>query len=290
MSLPAWLREPAAALQRLVDDGRAPHAVLMQGPGGWGEPLLASHFALTLLEEEVEKDASAIAHPDLRWVEPAAPGNTIRVEAIRELSAFMHQTAALGKAKAAVLNSAHRMNPNAANALLKTLEEPPGDSYLILVTHAPAQLPATVRSRCQRVAVRPADAATVKAWLAEQGVPIERAAPMLVEVGGAPYRARDALGRGEEPMWNALEAVASGKVTALDQALAWRREELLELTARWQRHVHRLAREAAEPRRLLRFDAELAALRAAAVASSGLNAQAQFERLLLMWRRAAAIT
>ena len=63
----------------------------------------------------------------------------------------------------------------------------------------------------------------------------------------------------------------------------------MDLTERWQRHVHRLTREAAEPIKLLQFDAELTALRAAAVASSGLNTQAQFERLLVMWCQAAAM-
>ena len=289
MSLPDWLRQPDAAWQGLKQAGRTPHAVLLQGPGGWGEPLLASRFALALLEEDLEKDASAIAHPDLRWVEPTAPGATIRVDAIRDLNAFMHQTATQGRAKAAVLNRAERMNANAANALLKTLEEPPAESFLILVSDAPAQLPATVRSRCQRMMVRPGTAAQVAAWLAAQGLPAERAMPMLTEVGGAPYRTQAALERGDAPIWDALQSVAQGRVAAVDQALAWRKEDLLDLTERWQRHVHRLARETAEPRRLLRFDAELTALRAAAVASSGLNAQAQFERLLVIWRHAAAM-
>ena len=289
MSLPPWLHEPDAALRGLKQGGRAPHAVLLQGPGGWGEPLLASRFALALLDEDLEKDASAIAHPDLRWVEPTAPGATIRVDAIRELNAFMHQTATQGTAKAAVLNRADRMNANAANALLKTLEEPPADSYLILVSDAPAQLPATVRSRCQRVMVRAGTAAQAEAWLAAEGLPAERAVPMLAEVGGAPYRTRAALERDDAPIWEALQSVAQGRVAAVDQALAWRKEDLLDLTERWQRHVHRLTREAAEPSKLLRFDAELTALRAAAVASSGLNTQAQFERLLVLWRQAAAM-
>ncbi len=289
MSLPPWLHEPDAALRELKQGGRAPHAVLLQGPGGWGEPLLAGRFALALLDEDLEKDASAIAHPDLRWVEPTAPGATIRVDAIRELNAFMHQTATQGTAKAAVLNRAERMNANAANALLKTLEEPPADSYLILVSDAPAQLPATVRSRCQRVMVRAGTAAQAESWLAAEGFPAERAMAMLAEVGVAPYRTRAALERGDAPLWEALQSVAQGRVAAVDQALAWRKEDLLDLTERWQRHVHRLTREAAEPIKLLRFDAELTALRAAAVASSGLNTQAQFERLLVMWRQAAAM-
>ena len=288
MSLPEWLREPAAALQRLAVGGQAPHALLIQGPGGWGEPLLASRFALALLALDVEQEAAAIAHPDLRWMEPSAAAATIRVDAIRELTAFMHHTAAQARAKAAVLHRAERMNANAANALLKTLEEPPAGSYLILVSAAPARLPATVRSRCQRVAVRPGGAAAVCAWLAGHGHSGERAAAMLTEVGGAPYRAHEALARGDEPIWPALDGVARGRVPPLAQAQAWRQEDLLSLIERWQRHVHRLARGTAEPGALLRFDAELTALRAVALAASGLNAQVQLERLLLGWRRAAA--
>ena len=65
MSLPGWLAEPAGRLDAMLEGERAPHAVLIDGPGGWGESLLASHFVLRLLGEERRTDARALAHPDL---------------------------------------------------------------------------------------------------------------------------------------------------------------------------------------------------------------------------------
>jgi DNA polymerase-3 subunit delta' len=81
------------------------------------------------------------------------------------------------------------MNAPAANALLKTLEEPPADTYLMLVSHQPARLPATIVSRCQRLLVPEPDAATAAAWLTAQGV--ADGARMLALAGGAPLLALD---------------------------------------------------------------------------------------------------
>ena len=288
MSLPPWLREPAEAFERLVAGGRMPHALLMHGPGGWGKALLANHCALSLVGADAAADARNLAHADLRWIDATPPATTIKIDQIRELTAFMQRTASQSEAKAAVLNRAHCMNLNAANALLKTLEEPPPGSYLILVSDAPQQLPATVRSRCQGIAVRPGAAEDAEAWLAEQGYPADRGAPLLAELGGAPVRAREALERGEAPIWERLQAVAAGRASTLDAAQEWAGEDLPELLGRWLRLVHRLTLEAADPRRLLRFETELTALRAAAMANSSLNAQLQLDRMLIHWRMAAA--
>ena len=285
MTLPSWLAGPAERFAQMAEDQRIPHAVLVDGPGGWGEALLAGRFALTLLGADTRADPRTLAHPDLRWVEPEDA--TLKVEQVRELIAFMHRTAG-GNAKAAVLDRAERMTVNAANALLKTLEEPPPGSYLVLVTSAPQRLPATVRSRCQRVAVQTVGRATVREWLAGQGFESPAIGPLLVELGGAPYRVLAALERGEPPIWEALKAVATGRTDALDAAAAWRNEDLAELCGRWLRHVHRLASSRDAPGALLDFAAELTALRRAALANSGLARQVQLERLLLDWRRVAA--
>lgn len=288
MTLPPWLSEPAAAFDRLIAGGRMPHALLVQGPGGWGEELLANRFALALVGADAAADAREIAHPDLRWIDAMPPAATIKIDQIRELTAFMQQTAGRAEAKAAVLNQAHCMNPNAANALLKTLEEPPPGSYLILVSDAPQQLPATVRSRCQRIAVYAGAAGDAEAWLAEQGHPADRAASLLRELGGAPVRTREALERGEAPVWERLQDVAAGRASTLDAAQDWAREDLPEFIGRWLRLVHRLTLETAAPRALLRFETELTAVRAAAMANGSLNTQLQLERLLLHWRAARA--
>src|SRR5690606_25115282 len=123
--------------QPLVDDIRRrlaasalPHALLLAAPEGWGELHLANWLALELLGIEEPRDASVLAHPDLRWVAPE--GAVIKVDAVREVVAFAQGTAQSGPRKVAVLADAHCLNVSAANALLKTLEEPPAGTHLVL--------------------------------------------------------------------------------------------------------------------------------------------------------------
>ena len=282
MNLPSWLNEPAEQLSAMIRDARVPHAVLIHGPIGWGESILASHFALSLLKVDLDRDARALAHPDLRWVEPDEA--TLKVEQIRGVSEFMMQTARQGGAKVVVVNQAHRMTTNAANALLKTLEEPPDGGYLVLVTHTPQRLPPTVLSRCQRIQVRGVSNRVVEAWLGERGFESRDLASLMVELGGAPYAVLEALEREDQPIWGVLGAVRTDKTSALDAAAAWRQADLVDLSDRWLRHVHRLAREATDARALLEFADELAVVRIAAMTNSGLSRQVQLERLLLAWR------
>ena len=281
MSLPPWLLAPSRKFERMIDSGRTPHAVLVHGPGGWGEDMLAARCALTLLELNPESNARTLAHPDLRWVDP--DGQTVKIDQVRAVSEFMYQTAQRGAAKVAVLNRADRMTVNAANALLKTLEEPSSGGFLILVTDAPDRLSPTVRSRCQRIPVFPADKAQVLAWLVEQGFDADRARAHATELGGAPYRVLQALERGDEPIRGVLDAVASGKQPSLAAAEAWRDEDLVDLTGRWVRIVHGMARETNDPRALVAFADDLTGLRMAALTNSGLGRQLQLERLLFAW-------
>lgn len=281
MSLAPWLLEPARRFERLMDGGRTPHAVLVHGPGGWGEEMLAARCALSLLSLDAESNARALAHPDLRWVDP--DGQTLKIDQVRDVGEFMVRTARRGVAKVAVLNRADRMTVNAANALLKTLEEPTAGGFLILVTDAPDRLPATVRSRCQRIPVFAADDATVLAWLVAQGFDADRASAHATELGGAPYGVLEALERGDEPIRGVLDAVVSGEQSSLAAAENWRDEDLAELIGRWVRIVHAMARDAENPRTLVDFADQLTALRMAALTNSGLGRQLQLERLLFAW-------
>ena len=281
MSLPPWLEAPSRKFQRMVESGRTPHAVLVHGPGGWGEEMLAGRCALTLLQLDPESNARTLAHPDLRWVDP--DGQTVKIDQVRDIGDFMYQTAQRGAAKAAVLNRADRMTVNAANALLKTLEEPSAGGFLILVTDAPDRLPATVRSRCQRIPVFAVGESEVLAWLVARGFDADRAKAHVTELGGAPYSVLQALERGDEPLRGVLDAVSAGEQSCLAAAEAWRNEDLVELTGRWARIVHVMAREAENPRVLIDFSDHLAALRLAALTNSGLARQLQLERLLFAW-------
>ena len=104
-------------------------------------------------------------HPDLHWLYPEEDKETISVDQVRELIDSFTLTAHRGGAKVVIIEPAEALTTAAANALLKTLEEPSGTSYLLLLSHQPGRLPATVRSRCQHLALRPPEADAVARWL-----------------------------------------------------------------------------------------------------------------------------
>ena len=181
-SLPAWpdLLPWQAEAAREVLSARAawPHALLLDGPRGLGKRTLALNLARGLLCESPSADGSACGscaschyvaagqHPDLQMIEPfvidedgeVKVQDPILIERIRALIDWVQLTSHRGRAKVAVIVPAEAMNLAAANALLKTLEEPPPATYLILVAHQPGRVPATLRSRCRRMAAPRPDA------------------------------------------------------------------------------------------------------------------------------------
>ena len=226
---------PAAA-EWLARRGRWPHAALIAGPAGIGKRVLADWLARTLLCEKPVADgapcgecpscryAAAGQHPDLRIVEPVdddeenpRPVEWIVVDRIRALVRWSGITSHRGGAKVALIDPAERMNPAAANALLKTLEEPQRDTYFLLVSHQPGRLPATIVSRCQRLAAPLPGREQARAWLASQG--FADADRLLDQAGGAPLVARvigNASYQSERAAWlAALAAPATLSVTAL---------------------------------------------------------------------------
>ncbi len=158
-----------------LTSGKLPHAWLIAGPRGIGKATLAHRFARFLLAGDaggglfggptsLETDMRAPVvhrvasggHADLRTVERSLNDRgrmrtEIVVEDVRELGQFMRLTPAEGGWRVAVIDAADEMNRNAANAVLKILEEPPARSVLLLVAHAPGRLLPTIRSRCRRL-------------------------------------------------------------------------------------------------------------------------------------------
>ncbi len=166
--------------------GRLHHAWLLTGPRGIGKATLAWRFARFLLAGEegalfatgpaglaVGKDApgralvDARSHPDLFHLRRSLNPDTgrmrseISVDDVRDLGAFMHMTPAMGRYRVAIVDAADEMNRNAANAVLKVLEEPPPNAVLLIVAHAPGRLLPTIRSRCRRLALQPLASETV---------------------------------------------------------------------------------------------------------------------------------
>ena len=197
----------AAAATALAARARWPHALLITGRRGIGKRSLALHFAKALLCEEPRGDGSACghcpscgyvaagAHPDLRLIEPveydedggSKPVDAIVVDRIRELIEFAQLTAHRQRAKVVLIAPAEAMNGAAANALLKTLEEPPSGTFLLLVSDQYARLPATIVSRCRLLPAPEPDAGSANAWLAAEGV--EHPQLLLAQAGGAPLLA-----------------------------------------------------------------------------------------------------
>ena len=172
-----------ALLQRAIALDRPAHAYAFVGPAGVGRRLTAVAFAQALLCPTrgcgacgVCRRIAAGQYPDCRVIVPVPPKENpkgalaIRIEQVRELE----RTAALapleGSRKVFILDETERMTLPTAQALLKTLEEPPGRTHLVLILANPRALPPTVLSRCQRVRFRPLDDAAAARLLEDRGV------------------------------------------------------------------------------------------------------------------------
>lgn len=200
-----------ALFQQLsADRERMPHALLLHGPAGVGKRDLGLSLAQWILcEAPGHEGACGVCdacnwflqgnHPDYRYLEPREEetdesgkvtkkaSKEIKVDQVREVTDFLYLSAHRGGWRSAVIHPAEFMNAAAANALLKTLEEPPPRVLLILVSHQPGRLLPTVRSRCRKVAVGLPDPAPALDWMRQAGV--AQADAVLAEAGGAPLAA-----------------------------------------------------------------------------------------------------
>jgi DNA polymerase-3 subunit delta' len=195
-----WLRPALRRLEEALETERFGHAWLIAGAPGIGKVNLALAFAHRLLargpardpadlgpEEAVaamrDRHAPADHHPDLHWVHPEEDKRAIAVEQIRAAAESLNLKSHRGGAKVVVIEPADAMTQAAANALLKTLEEPSDDTYLLLVSHQPDRLPPTIRSRCQRFNVPRPSRAAVASWVGR--APDELAGPWRLTGGSA---------------------------------------------------------------------------------------------------------
>jgi len=264
-SLAPWIARQLQAL--LAQRG---HAWLLQGPSGLGQFELAlalvrawlcdqpgvegacgqcpschgidvhTHPDLVVLMPETEMLARGWPLPEKAQAEiddkKRKPSRDIRVEAMREAIEFAQRTSGRGRGKAVLVYPAERMNAVTANALLKTLEEPPGDMRFVLATDAAHQLLPTIRSRCLSHTLVWPEADEVRPWLAAQGVAGEQAAALLHAAGGRPAEAL-ALAEGKDAArrWSQLpQALARGEPGALADL------PLPEAVARLQKLCHDL--------------------------------------------------
>ena len=144
-------KEALGLLERALAEGRLGHAYLISGEAGSGPDEFANEFAGLFLGDgsiRVEND------PDFHTIAPESKSRRILTDQIRALEEAIHRTPEKGSRKVAVIRDADRMMPQAANAFLKTLEEPPAGSLLLLTTFLPEALLETIRSRCLAVVLR----------------------------------------------------------------------------------------------------------------------------------------
>jgi DNA polymerase-3 subunit delta' len=199
-------REAELAFENGRARGRLHHAWLLCGPEGVGKATFAYRAARRLLgaapdatrgplgarpDDPVSRLISAQAHPDLlvleRLVENGKVKKSISVDQARDLPEFFSKSPSQAKARVAIIDAADDLNINAANALLKVLEEPPQNGVLLMVTHAPGRLLATIRSRCRRL-VFPvwSEEALIQLILSRSDVDADEAARIAAMAAGSP--------------------------------------------------------------------------------------------------------
>jgi DNA polymerase III subunit delta' len=221
-----WLEPYQRQFLALLANQQLAHGILLTGAAGSGKHVLAKELAAALLCTNEPKPCGqckscllriAGSHPDF-WLTDTT-GTSIGVDAVRQLSQFMHGRAQQQVHKVALLPEADKLTEAAANALLKTLEEPPQNSFLILHSSAASTLPATLLSRCQQWPVVAGPYDQTQHWLAQQS---NRVVPefLLAYCGGAPLKALALLESGDADKISAaqqgLEQFIAGDLSLAD--------------------------------------------------------------------------
>lgn len=263
MKFAPWQQQVFDQAVRTHGEGRLGHALLFSGPPKLGKRAVAEALAMRLLCSAPRPDgfacgecrscrmfpaqliglASVQVHADLQRVglEPNEKGDKLRteitVDQVRRLGQWFSLTAHFGGAQVAIIDPADLMNQSSGNALLKTLEEPAPNRFLLLVSSRPGRLPATIRSRCQRLEFRLPTPAQASRWLRDAGFPDTDIGPALAAARGNPGLAADWLRTGgmqlRGKVLEQLRAVGAGKQGPIEVAQAWLADEQGEMRLRF---------------------------------------------------------
>lgn len=317
-----WQQMLWSALSDRYRHGRLPHALLFHGSAGVGKGFLARLLARLLLCEQPATGLpcghchgcslfAAGSHPDFflastqygvndtadedtdskarKVRKSTSPSRQIKIDCIRDLIHFSSHAAHQSGKRVAIIEPAEYLNHNAENALLKTLEEPGDDLFIILVTHEPSRLLATTRSRCQSLLCPTPPQQEALDWL-RQHVPQERASTALAVCHGAPLKARDAVQADLDLLYReamlTLEACQHHEVTYLFAAESLARHDTVLLLEWWLAFVHRLC--CTQPTiALIRFNDLLLEARRKAQGTANPNSRMLLETLLIDWMQLA---
>lgn len=245
-----WQRQIFTQLAGQLDAGKLPHALLFSGNPGLGKLALAQQLAGTLLcsgrlangqpcgECPGCAQLAAGSHPDFLYITLEEDATAIKVDQVRALNGALSMCAHGQGFKVAIIAPADLMNANAANSLLKTLEEPSDNTVLVLVSDRPSRLPATIRSRCQQVRFNAPDQALAMEWLSGHLTDAQQARICLELAAGAPLAAlelaADGVVEARRERLGQLVDILDGRTTALDVAQTWSKDEGLQ-AIRWMR-------------------------------------------------------
>lgn len=299
-----WQATHWQAIQRLLDSGKLPHALLLSGPAEIGKKAFAMALVAKLLCASpregwacgVCKSCILIngdSHPDFFLLEPEAAGKAISVASIREVTNFAAKTALLGVWRAVLVAPAEAMTLSAANALLKTLEEPGNNTLLVLVHHQQGELLATIRSRCQLLLFPVPAAASALRWL-EANCTADDYSALLAAADGRPLRAARIAGDGSfsqiKKIETILAAVADGlqaPLEAAEQCKAYLPAELVEqiLVYHTRSILDGVQAQRVPTRGHFIFMDQLLMARKRLASKTNPNPQLLIEELLMSWRQ-----
>jgi DNA polymerase III subunit delta' len=221
----AWLERLRRQLAEQHDEGRLPHGLLLTGAPGAGQAELATWLAYRVLCRGAgARPCNACAdcrlflagnHPDFRWVGVLPDKKEISIDQVRLLSEALSMRSYRGGAKVAVISPAEAMNTKSFNALLKTLEEPAAETFIVLAAGRIDRIPKTIMSRTLRLRLpRPAEADAID-WLKGRSVGGDLPS-LLALAGGAPFLAAEYAGSGlgevDGEMQEAIAAATTGRL------------------------------------------------------------------------------
>lgn len=303
-----WLQSQWSQLRQRFTDSQqaAPHALMLVGSAGSGRHATASHLASWLLCQQPGAEAAcgecrscrmleAGSHPDLLNLALEEDSSSIKIEQIRSLINALNLTAGFNGWRIAIIEHAASMTDNAANALLKTLEEPGARTLLLLLVDTRKALPATIYSRCQQWPLAAPDEDAAMHWLQQHCQHDAASLKLALELAhGAPLQAWSMLHDNSVAeavsINDGLAALAAGDADVATVLAQWQAIPAERCWHWLQHHLHRCCRSlllasAAEPVALQAcWQLYAEAGKSLALAATGLRQDLQLQAWLLQWR------